>query len=831
MSYDFASVESKWQARWSAAETHKTPEDGTKPKYYVLDMFPYPSGQGLHVGHLKGYVASDVVARFKRMQGYAVLHPMGWDAFGLPAERQAVKEDIHPADLTRRNVEIFRQQLAKIGLSYDWDREFSTTDPGYYKYTQWIFKKLFEAGLAYQAEVAVNWCPALNTVLANEEVKDGVYIETGDLVERRLMIQWMLRITAYADRLEEDLDLVDWPENVKEMQRQWIGRSEGTRVTFGVAGTKRSFEVFTTRVDTLFGCTFCTLAPEHPLIGEITSPEHRETVRDYIDASINTTERDRTADTTEATGVFTGAYATNPANGRKVPIWITDYVLMNVGTGAVFGCPAHDHRDHLFAKRFDLPIHEVVSGGRPDEAAYTGDGPHVHSGFLDGLTIDDAKREMGSWLQERDVGKSEVVYRLRDWLFSRQRYWGEPIPVFSIPEGATKPVRDQDLPVLLPNLESYQPTGDAMTPLSGADDWVNMVDPETGQPAIRETNTMPQWAGSSWYFLRFCDPHNPEVAWDPKNEAYWMPVDLYIGGIEHATLHLLYARFWHKFLYDQGLVSTPEPFKKLFNQGKVTARSFKDQRGKYYYPNQVKERDEEWFSLESDERLVTQIEKMSKSRYNVVAPEEVISKYGADSLRVFEAFLGPVEKGGVWRTDNIAGSHRFLERVNKMYEDIKIVDAIDEELEGLLHKSIRKIGDDYESLSLNTAVSQLMILQSELGKRPGLTLSAYSQFIRLLAPLAPHLAEECWEKLGQIGKVADADWPVYDAAKATDDTRTIVVQVNGKRRGAIEIPSGASQQEAERVAGADVRIARHLDGFQVDRLVYVPDRVLNFIGR
>jgi len=831
MSYDFASVESKWQTRWSAAGTYKTPEDCSKPKYYVLDMFPYPSGQGLHVGHLKGYVASDAVARFKRMQGYAVLHPMGWDAFGLPAERQAVKEDIHPADLTRRNIEIFRQQLAGIGLSYDWDREFSTTDPGYYKYTQWIFKKLYEAGLAYQAEVAVNWCPALNTVLANEEVKDGVYIETGDGVERRLMTQWMLRITAYADRLERDLDLVDWPENVKEMQRQWIGRSEGTRVIFGVAGSDLSFDVFTTRVDTLFGCTFCTLAPEHPLIDEITSPEHLEAVRGYVDTSINMSERDRAADTQEATGVFTGAYALNPANGQKVPIWITDYVLMNVGTGAVFGCPAHDHCDHLFAKHFDLPVQEVVSGGNPDDTAHTGDGPHVHSEFLDGLTIVDAKQVMTDWLQDKGFGKPEVVYRLRDWLFSRQRYWGEPIPVYSTAEGQAKPVRDQDLPVLLPNLESFQPSGDAMTPLSGADDWVNFVDPADGMPAFRETNTMPQWAGSSWYFLRFCDPHNAEAAWDPQKESYWMPVDLYIGGIEHATLHLLYARFWHKFLYDQGLVSSPEPFKKLFNQGKITARSFRDLRGKYYYPDQVKERDEEWFSRETNERLVTQIEKMSKSRYNVVAPEEVIAAYGADSLRVFEAFLGPVEKGCVWRTDNIAGSYRFLERVNQMYEDLDLVDELDEELERLLHKSIKKIGEDYASLRLNTAVSQMMILQGELGKRSGLTLSAYSQFIRLLAPLAPHLAEECWEKLGKKGYVADAEWPDYDVAKADDVMRTIVVQVNGKRRGAVEIASGASQQDVERIAMADAQVNRHLDGFKIDRLVYVPDRVLNFIGR
>ena len=637
--YNHNEIEKKWQKYWLENKTFKSVIDHSKPKYYVLDMFPYPSGDGLHVGHPEGYTATDIVARYKRMKGFNVLHPMGWDAFGLPAERHAVRTGEHPAIVTKKNCDTFRRQIQALGLSYDWDREINTTDPSYYKWTQWIFTVLFERGLAYETEAPVNWCPALGTVLANEEVKDGKYVETGDPVEKRMMRQWMLKITAYAERLLEDLNELDWPPGIISMQREWIGKSEGADVDFAIDGTSMKFTVFTTRPDTLFGATYCVLAPEHPFVLQITTPEYMDNVKQYIEQTTRKSAQERMKDEKEKTGVFTGAYAINPVNNAKIPIWIADYVLAEYGYGAIMAVPAHDTRDYEFAKKYDLPIIEVVSGGDITKEAYTGDGILVNSPIINGLSVPEAKKKITKWLEEKGLGKATVNYKLRDWLFSRQRYWGEPFPIIRLSDGTIKVVPLKDLPVLLPDLDNYKPTETGEPPLARAKDWVQTVDPETGQPATRETNTMPQWAGSCWYFLRFVDPQNDKEAWSKEAEQYWMPVDLYIGGAEHAVLHLLYSRFWHKVLYDAGYVSTTEPFKKLFNQGMILAYSYQDKNGKYYYPHQVEQKEGQWFVKGTDIPVETKIEKMSKSRYNVVNPDEVIEKYGADAMRMYEMFM------------------------------------------------------------------------------------------------------------------------------------------------------------------------------------------------
>lgn len=837
MRYNPKKIEPKWQRYWEENKTFKTQEGSTKPKCYILDMFPYPSGQGLHVGHPKGYVGSDVVARYKRMKGYDVLHPMGWDAFGLPAERQANKEGVHPAEITRRNIEIFRRQLKMIGLSYDWDREISTADPEYYRWTQWIFLLLYKRGLAYQAEVPVNWCPALGTVLANEEVKDGVYIETGDPVEKRLMRQWMLKITAYAERLLEDLDELDWPESVKEMQRNWIGRSEGARVVFRIKDSHLSFDVFTTRPDTLFGCTFCVLAPEHPLVMEIVTDERREEAQAYIERAKIRLERDRLAESEPKTGIFSGSYAICPVNDKPVPIWIADYVITGYGTGAIFGCPAHDERDWAFAKRFSLPIVEVVQGGDVEKEAYTGDGPHVNSGFLDGLNIEEAKAKIIGWLEERGYGKKEVTYRLRDWLFSRQRYWGEPIPILHLEDGSVEPVPEEHLPVLLPHLEDTSASTEGEAPLSRAKDWVNTISPRTGKPAKRETNTMPQWAGSCWYYLRFIDPHNESKPWDQELEKKWMPVDLYVGGTEHATLHLLYARFWHKVLYDEGLVSTKEPFLKLFNQGMILARSFRDERGKYYYPHEVEQRDGQWVVKGTNIPLETRFEKMSKSRYNVVTPDEVIEQYGADCLRLYEMFIGPLEDDAVWQTENIAGIRRFLERVWRLLvpeeagapttDDVQ--EEVPEEFERLVHKTIKKVTEDIENLRLNTAISSLMILVNEATKLKRVPRRYIDVIVRLISPYAPHIAEEMWHLLGNTESIAYAPWPEFDPEKVVEEMVSIPVQINGKLRGVLKMPRGAGEEATKETAIKDEKVSRYLKGAVVRKVIYVPDKLINFV--
>jgi leucyl-tRNA synthetase len=834
-SYEPGEIEKKWQARWQTERAFAVPSISAKPKYYLLDMFPYPSGHGLHVGHLKGYVASDIVARFKRMRGYNVLHPMGWDSFGLPTERQAEKDGITPQRVTSRNIQTFKQQLNLIGVSYDWERELATSDVAYYRWTQWIFGILFERGLAYQADVAVNWCPALGTVVANEEVRDGVFIDTGDPVERRTMKQWLLKITAYADRLLGDLDSLDWPEEVKELQRNWIGRSEGALVRFAVRRSAASFEVFTTRPDTLYGCTFCVLAPEHPLARSITSPEQMPAVDVCIQNTAYLSERDRRAGTDNKTGVFTGAFAVHPLTGEDVPIWIADYVLSSYGTGAVFGCPAHDERDLEFALKFGLPIIEVIATGDTTHSARNGQGQGtmINSHFLNGLDVSAAKQRMITHLQQISAGRPEVQYNLRDWLFSRQRYWGEPIPVVHGEFGEVE--LDPILPVVLPDQSGLEtlPPGDAPTaPLARATRWLQAISPRTGKSARREVNVMPQWAGSCWYYLRFIDPHNAKAAFDPALEKAWMPVDLYVGGIEHATLHLLYARFWHKVLYDAGYVSTSEPFKKLFNQGKVQARSFRDESGKYYYPHEVEERDGQFYSKQ--ERvgpLATRLEKMSKSRYNVVTPDEVVDLYGADSLRLYEVFMGPLEQNNLWQTDGLIGTSRLLDRVWRLVTES--IGAFAEQdgpsVSQGLHKMIQKVGADINRLSLNTAVSEMMIFVNEATKQGKVTRDTVSALIRVMAPFAPHLAEELWERLGERGFVLNATWPEYDGALAVAGLVIVAIQINGRTRAQIQLPRGATKDEALSAALRDEVVTRHTHGAVPSRVIYRENRLLNLV--
>ena len=844
-SFDHKTIDAQWQAYWERERTFATPTDRQKPKYYVLDMFPYPSGSGLHVGHPKGYTATDVVARAKRMMGLNVLRVMGWDSFGLPAERQAERENIHPRTITARNIATFKQQLSRLGLSYDWDHELATSEPDYYKWTQWIFLKLFEKGLAYQAEVPVNFCPALGTVLANEEVKDGVYIETGDPVERRMMKQWMLRITAYADRLIDDLDGLDWPAGTLAMQREWIGRSIGANVNFAVADGDATITVFTTRPDTLFGGTYVVLAPEHGLVDAITTAAQRAAVDEYRAAAGKRSERDRTAEAADApkTGVFTGAYAVNPVNGKHIPIWIADYVLASYGTGAVFACPAHDERDWAFAKKFGLPIIEVVRGGDVDAAAYVGDGAHVNSEFLDGLDVDAAKTKVIAWLAERGRGEQSVRYRLRDWLFSRQRYWGEPFPTIELADGTVKVLPESALPVVLPELDAYKPTADGRPPLARAGDWMQTTDPETGAPAIRETNTMPQWAGSCWYYLRFLSPHAKDVAWEPDAEKYWMNVDLYVGGSEHATLHLLYARFWHKVLYDCGLVHTKEPFARLFHQGMIHKPSFKDARGKYYYDHEVEQiAPGRWVVKATQDAVETRNEKMSKSRYNVVNPDDMCDEYGADALRLYELFMGPLEEGTEWATDGVSGCRRFLDRAWRLLvgdEESgapgKVVDGAGDgrpelrDVERALHQAIKRVTEAVDNLRMNTAIADMMVFVNEATKAGGVPRAWFEAFVKILAPFAPHLGEELWKRLGHATSIAYAPWPAFDEAKLKRDTLTIAVQVQGKLRGTIEVAADAAEADILAAAKADPKVVEHLAGKPIKREVYVKGRLVNLV--
>ncbi|MGG4166161.1 leucine--tRNA ligase [Rossellomorea vietnamensis] len=803
MSFNHRSVETKWQQYWEENKTFKATEDEGKSNFYALDMFPYPSGAGLHVGHPEGFTATDILSRMKRMQGYNVLHPMGWDAFGLPAEQYALDTGNDPAEFTQKNIDTFRRQIKSLGFSYDWDREVNTTDPGYYKWTQWIFTKLYEKGLAYVDEVAVNWCPALGTVLANEEVIDGKSERGGHPVERRPMKQWMLKITAYADRLVEDLEEVDWPESIKDMQRNWIGRSEGAEVNFTIDGHEESFDVFTTRPDTIFGATYAVLAPEHPFVAKITTDEQRAKVDEYIDKIKSKSDLERTDLAKEKTGVFTGAYAINPANGEKMPIWIADYVLMSYGSGAIMAVPAHDERDYEFAKEFDLPIVEVVAGGNVEKEAYTGDGDHVNSGFLDGLGKEEAIAKAISWLEEKNIGTKKITYRLRDWLFSRQRYWGEPIPVIHWEDGTTTTVPESELPLVLPKTTEIKPSGTGESPLANISEWVNVEDPETGKKGRRETNTMPQWAGSCWYYIRYIDPHNEDALADAKKMQEWLPVDTYIGGAEHAVLHLLYARFWHKFLYDIGVVPTKEPFQKLFNQGMILGENN---------------------------------EKMSKSKGNVVNPDEVVESHGADTLRLYEMFMGPLEASIAWSTNGLDGARRFLDRVWRLLveEDgslsSKVKDAPNSDLDKTYNQTVKKVTEDYEGLRFNTGISQLMVFINDAYKADTLPKNYVEGFIKLLSPIAPHMTEELWSKLGHEGTISYEAWPTFDESKLVDNEVEIVLQVNGKVKAKVMIPRDMTKDDLEKTAMENDEIKTQIDGKTIRKIIAVPGKLVNIVA-
>ncbi|GAB6491412.1 leucyl-tRNA synthetase [Bacillus sp. UMTAT18] len=801
MSFNHQEIEKKWQGYWEENKTFRTPDETEKPKFYALDMFPYPSGAGLHVGHPEGYTATDILSRMKRMQGYNVLHPMGWDAFGLPAEQYALDTGNSPAEFTEHNINTFRNQIKSLGFSYDWDREVNTTDPNYYKWTQWIFLKLFEKGLAYVDEVPVNWCPALGTVLANEEIIDGKSERGGHPVERRPMRQWMLKITAYGDRLLEDLDELDWPESLKDMQRNWIGRSEGAEVHFNIDGTDEKFTVFTTRPDTLFGASYCVLAPEHALVADITTAEQKEAVETYINSVKMKSDLERTELAKEKTGVFTGAYAVNPVNGEKLPIWIADYVLATYGTGAVMAVPAHDERDYEFASTFNLPMKEVVKGGDITKEAYTGDGAHVNSAFLDGLNKEEAIAKMIEWLEVTSAGNQKVTYRLRDWLFSRQRYWGEPIPVIHWEDGTMTAVKEEELPLVLPKTENIRPSGTGESPLANIDEWVNVVDPETGKKGRRETNTMPQWAGSCWYYLRYIDPNNSEALVDPEKVKQWLPVDIYIGGAEHAVLHLLYARFWHKVLYDIGVVPTKEPFQQLFNQGMILGENN---------------------------------EKMSKSKGNVVNPDDIVASHGADTLRLYEMFMGPLDASIAWSENGLDGARRFLDRVWRLFVQDngelseKITDAPNKELEKAYHQTVKKVTEDYAELRFNTAISQMMVFINDAYKAETLPKEYVEGFVKMIAPVAPHIGEELWSKLGYNETITYASWPTFDESKLVEDEVEIVVQVMGKVRAKLTMSKDASKEEMEQLALEAIK--DQIEGKTVRKVIVVPGKLVNVVA-
>lgn len=801
MSFNHQEIEKKWQGYWEENKTFRTPDETEKPKFYALDMFPYPSGAGLHVGHPEGYTATDILSRMKRMQGYNVLHPMGWDAFGLPAEQYALDTGNSPAEFTEHNINTFRNQIKSLGFSYDWDREVNTTDPNYYKWTQWIFLKLFEKGLAYVDEVPVNWCPALGTVLANEEIIDGKSERGGHPVERRPMRQWMLKITAYGDRLLEDLDELDWPESLKDMQRNWIGRSEGAEVHFNIDGTDEKFTVFTTRPDTLFGASYCVLAPEHALVADITTAEQKEAVEAYINSVKMKSDLERTELAKEKTGVFTGAYAVNPVNGEKLPIWIADYVLATYGTGAVMAVPAHDERDYEFASTFNLPMKEVVKGGDITKEAYTGDGEHVNSAFLDGLNKEEAIEKMIEWLEVTSAGNQKVTYRLRDWLFSRQRYWGEPIPVIHWEDGTMTAVKEEELPLVLPKTDNIRPSGTGESPLANIDEWVNVVDPETGKKGRRETNTMPQWAGSCWYYLRYIDPNNSEALVDPEKVKQWLPVDIYIGGAEHAVLHLLYARFWHKVLYDIGVVPTKEPFQQLFNQGMILGENN---------------------------------EKMSKSKGNVVNPDDIVASHGADTLRLYEMFMGPLDASIAWSENGLDGARRFLDRVWRLFVQDngelseKITDAPNKELEKAYHQTVKKVTEDYAELRFNTAISQMMVFINDAYKAETLPKEYVEGFVKMIAPVAPHIGEELWSKLGYNETITYASWPTFDESKLVEDEVEIVVQVMGKVRAKLTMSKDASKEEMEQLALEAIK--DQIEGKTVRKVIVVPGKLVNVVA-
>ena len=845
--YPFESIEPKWQKYWDDNKTFKTVEDANVPKEkrrYVLDMFPYPSAQGLHVGHPEGYTATDIYCRYLRMNGYNVLHPMGYDAFGLPAENYAIKTGTHPKVTTFANIEHFTKQIKALGFSYDWDREIKTCTPDYYKWTQWIFLQLYKKGLAYESNTPINWCPSCQTGLANEEVKEGKCDRCGSQVTHKTIRQWVLKITAYADRLLEDLDQLDWPESVKLMQRNWIGRSTGAEVNFTVAdkdgkATDQKLTVYTTRCDTLFGATYMVVSPEHPLVEKLTTSEQKEAVEAYVDAAAKKSDLERTDLAKDKTGVFSGSYAINPVNGKLIPIWIADYVLISYGTGAIMAVPAHDDRDWEFAKKFNLPIIEVLkSEVDVQEQAWTEDGIHVNSEFLDGLNKKDAIEKMLAWLAENNCGKAAVNYKLRDWIFSRQRYWGEPIPLIHCPDCGTVEVPEDQLPLELPEVKSYQPTGTGESPLAGIDSWVNCKCPKCGKDARRETNTMPQWAGSCWYYLRYIDPNNEKAFADSEKVNYWMPVDLYVGGAEHAVLHLLYARFWHKVLYDIGVVNTTEPFQRLVNQGMITSFAFQRKNKTLVPVDEVEQRDDgNYYEKATGEQLEQIIAKMSKSLKNVVNPDEEIKSYGADSVRMYEMFMGPLTMSKPWNTQGIIGIHRFLEKVwaisEKPLNDIDITGKLEDEslinLRKTFAQTIKKVTKDTDTLNFNTAISQMMIFVNELSKQESIPRAMWSDFVKVISPYAPHLGEELWEKLGNKNTIAYESWPTINEDFLKDDAKTIVVMVNGKLRGKFQAAPGADDNTLIEAAKTAEGVEKFLEGKTIVKSVVVKDKLVNFV--
>ena len=843
--YPFQNIEPKWQKYWEENKTFRAKEDEKFPKEkrrYVLDMFPYPSGAGLHVGHPEGYTATDIYCRYLRMNGYNVLHPMGYDAFGLPAENYAIKTGTHPATTTFQNIEHFTQQIKALGFSYDWDRCVITCTPDYYKWTQWIFLQLYKKGLAYEAETPINWCPSCLTGLANEEVKEGHCDRCGAQVTHKVIRQWILKITAYGDRLLEDLDGLDWPDSVKAMQRNWIGRSEGAEVDFTVADkdgkpTEQKLRVYTTRCDTLFGATYMVVSPEHPLIEKLTTAEQKDAVTKYREQAAKKSDLERTDLAKDKTGVFSGSYAINPVNGKLIPIWVADYVLISYGTGAIMAVPAHDTRDWDFAKKFNLPIIEVLKSEVDVQTqAWTEDGVHVNSEFLNGLNKKDAIAKMLKFLEEKKIGKKAVNYKLRDWVFSRQRYWGEPIPLVHCPKCGTVAVPESELPLQLPDVKTYQPTGTGESPLAGIDSWVNCKCPQCGGDARRETNTMPQWAGSCWYYLRYLDPKNDLAFCDKKAENYWMPVDLYVGGAEHAVLHLLYARFWHKVLYDLGLVSTKEPFQRLINQGMITSFAFQRKNKSLVAVDAVTEKDGKFYANDDNEELERVVAKMSKSLKNVVNPDEMIKTYGADSVRMYEMFMGPLTVSKPWNTQGLIGVNRFLDKIwqvsDKPMSDVDITGKVEADVASLRKtyaKTVAKVTKDTASLDFNTAISQMMIFINEASKMNSIPKAMWEGFVLMLSPYAPHLGEELWSKLGHKESNAYESWPTFSEEFCVEDTKEIVVSVNGKVRDKFTCAADTPKEELENLAKQTEGYKKFTDGKTVVKVIVVPGKLVNIV--
>ena len=850
MAYPFKNIEPKWQNYWDKNKTFRVTEDEKFPadkRRYVLDMFPYPSGAGLHVGHPEGYTATDIYCRYLRMKGYNVLHPMGYDAFGLPAENYAIKTGTHPSITTNANIENFTRQIKALGFSYDWDRCVSTCEPDYYKWTQWIFLKLYEKGLAYEAETPINWCPSCLTGLANEEVKEGKCERCGAVVTHKTIRQWILKITEYAERLLEDLDTLDWPDSVKAMQRNWIGKSFGAEVDFeidlpstGSGDLKEKLTVYTTRCDTLFGATYMVVAPEHPAVKKITTAEQKDAVEKYIEEAAKKSDLQRTDLAKDKTGVFSGSYAINPVNGKKIPIWIADYVLISYGTGAIMAVPAHDDRDWEFAKKFNLPIIEVLKSEVDVQTqAWTQDGIHVNSGFLDGLNKKDAIAKMIEFLEEKKIGKATVNYKLRDWIFSRQRYWGEPIPLVHCPCCGTVAVPESELPVKLPDVKSYQPTGTGESPLAAIDSWVNCKCPKCGKDAKRETNTMPQWGGSCWYYLRYLDPKNNNAFCSKEAENYWMPVDLYVGGAEHAVLHLLYARFWHKVLYDCGLVSTKEPFQRLINQGLITSFAFQRKNKTLVPTDEVEEKDGKYIEKATGEEVEQIIAKMSKSLKNVVNPDEMIDQYGADSVRMYEMFMGPLTVSKPWNTQGLVGINRFLDKVWQVSEkpmaDIDITAKIEDktlvELRKTYAKTVAKVTKDTANLDFNVAISQMMIFINEASKVEKMPKAMWEGFVLMLSPYAPHLGEELWEKLGHTKTNAYEAWPTFSEEYCKEDTKEIVVMINGKLRDKFEAASDADDETLKARAVETEGYKKFTEGKEIVKVIVVKGKMVNFVAK